>query len=329
MRASKKQHQSLQTKKTRKRLPPWFKIRLSSNSTFTQVKSQVKGKGLATVCEEAQCPNMSECWSGGTATFMLMGDTCTRGCRFCSVKTGNPKSMLDPFEPQKLAEVIKNFNITYAVITSVTRDDLLDGGARHIAKCLNEVQKQCPEILLEILIPDFRGKKESLEIVLSSNPKVLAHNIETIERLTQVVRDGRANYRQSIEVLRQSKVFRPDILTKSSIMVGFDETEEEVIQAMKDLRDADVDIVTFGQYLAPSQMHLEVQKYVTPKQFDRYKEIAMGLGFLYCASGPMVRSSYKAGELFLENYVNRPAQPPPTAANDRTPAVSSKKTSNN
>lgn len=283
------------------RLPSWFKIRPPSTDNFKLIKSQLKELGLVTVCEEAHCPNLSECWSGGTATFMLMGDTCTRGCRFCAIKTGNPKTWLDPNEPTKLAESIAKFGLDYAVITSVARDDLLDGGARHIAKCLIAVHEKTPEVLTELLIPDFRGKEGSLQIVLDAHPTVLAHNIETTERLTPYVRDGRANYCQSLTVLANAKKLAPEIYTKSSIMLGLGETEEELIQTFRDLRENKVDFLTLGQYLQPSSAHVPIKQYVHPDQFQKLGDIAKELGFLYVASGPLVRSSYRAGELFIKN----------------------------
>lgn len=327
-----------------RRLPPWLKIRPPTTSTrqkFETIKQTLRTIGLTTVCEEAHCPNLAECWSGGTATFMLMGDTCTRGCRFCAVKTGNPKKWLDPTEPQRLAEAIEKFGLDYVVITSVARDDLPDGGARHIANCLNAVHKKTPKVLIEVLIPDFRGKKDALEIVLAAKPTVLAHNIETTERLTPYVRDGRAKYRQSLELLKNAKKIARTkaatitvksiisnsatittatkaiasniansttttvsrLYTKSSLMLGLGETEEELIQTFKDLREYEVDMLTLGQYLQPSPAHVSVKQYIEPSQFDHLAAIAKSHGFLYVASGPFVRSSYRAGELFIQSLV--------------------------
>ncbi|MEK7544802.1 MAG: lipoyl synthase [Patescibacteria group bacterium] len=304
-----KSHQSLVQFGGKKRLPPWFKIRPPKDDDeqkkFQLIKNQLRELGLKTVCEEAHCPNLSECWRGGTATFMLMGDTCTRGCRFCAIKTGNPKTLLDPAEPQKLADAIQKFGLDYAVITSVARDDLLDGGARHIAKCLEAVHEKSPQVLTEILIPDFRGNENSLKIVLDARPTVLAHNVETTERLTPHVRDGRANYRQSLRLLERSKEIAPKIFTKTSIMLGLGETEKELIQTFQDLRKNNVDILTLGQYLPPSSAHVPLDQYVAPETFAYLEKVAKDLGFLYIASGPLVRSSYRAGELFVKNLTQK------------------------
>ncbi len=297
---------SLAQKTTKKKLPEWFKI-LPPRENFTQVKKTLKDIGLVTVCEEAHCPNLSECWSGGTATFMLMGDTCTRGCRFCAVKTGNPKTLLDPKEPEKLAQAIEKLGIDYVVITSVARDDLLDGGARHVAKCLSAVHTHTPKVLTEILMPDFRGQESSLEIVLQARPTVFAHNIETTRRLTPQVRDGRANYEQSLQVLSNAKKLAAaaeiPLFTKTSIMLGLGETQEELIETFRDLRAHDVDILTLGQYLPPSMSHIQLVEYVHPDQFKKLQKIAEEMGFLYVAAGPLVRSSYRAGELFVKNLL--------------------------
>lgn len=307
---------------TRKNLPSWFKIRPPFSEKFTLIKSQLRELGLVTVCEEAHCPNLSECWSGGTATFMLMGETCTRGCRFCNVKTGNPKTWLDPKEPEKLADAVAKFGLDYAVITSVARDDLPDGGARHIAKCLSAVHAKTPHVLTELLIPDFRGREDSLEIVLNAKPTVLSHNIETTQRLTPHVRDGRANYHQSLKVLKNAKKLssklssklapkiHQKIYTKSSIMLGLGETEQELIKTFHDLREHDVDILTLGQYLPPSPSHVLLREYVHPDQFERLGTMAKSLGFLFVASGPLVRSSYRAGELFIKNIVRNSEKSP-------------------
>ncbi len=236
-----------------------------------------------------------------------MGDICTRGCRFCNVKTGNPKGYLDPEEPKRVAEAIREWNLKYVVITSVDRDDLPDGGANHFAKTVRKIKNLNPEILIEPLIPDFQGNLDSLKIVLDSNPDVLAHNVETVERLTPYVRDKRASYKTSLKVLENSKKLRPDIYTKSSIMVGLGEEEEEIIKTLKDLRETGVDIVTIGQYLRPSshRKFLEVREYIHPEKFEYYKKIALEMGFLYCASGPFVRSSYKAYEVFALGIIKR------------------------
>ena len=281
--------------------PEWLKIKLPTEK-YSDVKQIVKQNGLHTVCQEAHCPNMSECWSGGTATFMIMGGICTRACKFCAVKTGNPMKKLDEEEPKKLAAALKQLKIfDYAVITSVDRDDLPDQGALHFANCIEEVKNQIPEIIVEVLIPDFRGNMELLKRVIDAKPDVIAHNIETVERLQRKARDVRANYKQSLSVLENVKKFNSNIYTKSSIMLGLGEADKEVVQAMEGLRKINVDIITFGQYLRPSSRHLPVNDYIKPEKFKYFEQKALELGFLYCASGPFVRSSYKAGELFLKN----------------------------
>ena len=282
--------------------PEWLKIRLITNSNFSNIKSTLKDRGLHTVCEEAHCPNISECWNGGTATFMLMGDVCTRGCKFCAVKTGNPMKKLDADEPKKLAKAlaeIKLFN--YVVLTSVNRDDLEDGGASHFAECVKEIKREYPKIIVEVLIPDFKGDAKALGKIVNASPEVIAHNIETVERLQGKVRDPRANYRQSLKVLENVKKMEYGIYTKSSIMLGLGESDEEVIQSMKDLRAINVDILTLGQYLRPTDWHIPISSFVAPEKFEYFKQKALKLGFLFCASGPLVRSSYKAGELFMKN----------------------------
>lgn len=284
--------------------PPWLKIKPANDqspgmSRFRQIKQRVKELNLNTVCAEAHCPNMAECWSQGTATFMIMGDTCTRGCRFCNVKTGNPDKKLDIWEPLSLAQAIKEMDLDYAVVTSVDRDDLADQGAGHFAKCIETVKKRSPKTLLEVLIPDFSGREDLLDLVIKAEPKVIAQNLETVERLTTAVRDIRAGYGKTLEVLKYIKSQAPHIYTKSALMVGLGETEEEVFQAMKDLRAHGVDFLTIGQYLQPSSRHFPLQEYVKPEQFANYEKIALELGFLYAFCGPFVRSSYKAGEYWL------------------------------
>ena len=291
-------------------LPEWFKIRPPTTEAFAKIKKQLAVTGLKTVCEEAHCPNLAECWSGGTATFMLLGETCTRGCRFCAVKTGNPHQEIDEMEPWKLAQSVKKFGHDYVVLTMVARDDLEDGGAAHLAKCIRAIHRETPKVLVEILISDLRGKELSLQTVLESRPVVLAHNIETIDRLTKFVRDGRANYAQTLQVLTNAKKLAPHIYTKSSIMLGLGETEEEVVQTMRDLRAVGVDMLTLGQYLPPTPGHVALKEYVHPDQFAKLEKIGLELGFIYVASGPLVRSSYRAGELFVKNLLNSPTQKP-------------------
>ena len=285
--------------------PEWLKIKLSVNDSFSNIKSALKSHQLHTVCEEAHCPNISECWNTGTATFMLMGDVCTRGCKFCAVKTGNPMKELDAEEPKKLAKALAEIKLfDYVVLTSVNRDDLADGGSAHIAECIKEVKKAYTEIMVEVLIPDFKGDVKALRRVAEAKPEVIAHNIETVERLQKTVRDPRAGYSQSLGVLENVKKINNDIYTKSSIMLGLGETDEEVLKAMKDLRAVNVDILTIGQYMRPSDWHIPISKFVEPVKFEYFRQKALELGFLFCASGPFVRSSYKAGELFMKNVAN-------------------------
>lgn len=284
--------------------PEWLKIRPPTTEKFSEIKKAILDSGLSTVCQEAHCPNMSECWSGGTATFMVLGDTCTRGCKFCNVKTAYPAKPLDPEEPKKIAELLKKWKLDYIVITSVDRDDLSDQGAGHFAECIRESKKINPKLLVEVLIPDFRGNEKCLDIIIDAKPEVIAHNVETVERLQKKVRDPRASYNQSLSVLEYIKNNSPEIYTKSSLMLGFGESQDEVIQTMKDLKNIDVSILTFGQYLRPSMSHIEVTEYVNPEKFNYFKKIGEELGFLYVASGPFVRSSYKAGELFIKNIIN-------------------------
>jgi len=281
--------------------PEWLKILPPTTEKFQDIKLILREHDLHTVCEEAHCPNMSECWSGGTATFMVMGDTCTRACKFCAVKTGFPAMPLDLNEPTNLAEAISKMNLDYVVITSVDRDDLPDQGAGHFADCITAIKKV--GVLVEVLIPDFRGNKQLIDRVIEAKPHVIAHNIETVKRLQRKVRDPRANYEQSLSVLAHAKKVKPQIYTKSSIMVGLGEEEEEVIETMKDLRAGGVDILTIGQYLRPSSLHLAVEEFVHPDKFLWFKERAEKLGFLYAASGPLVRSSYRAGEFFIKNVI--------------------------
>ena len=280
--------------------PNWLKVQTPSGDTFVGIKKSLRELKLHTVCEEARCPNISECWSSQTATLMILGDVCTRGCRFCSVKTGNPSGFIDKFEPQNVAHTVFKMGLKYVVLTMVDRDDLADGGSQHVAAVVEEVQKQNPKTVVEVLAGDFQGNVHSIEKVLCAGKglDVFAHNMETVERLTPRVRDARANYKQSLEVLKMAKTIRPSLFTKSSLMLGLGEKGEEVISVLNDLRSVGVDIVTFGQYLQPSKKHLTVKEYVTPDAFEKWKQEAYQLGFLSVASGPLVRSSYKASDLF-------------------------------
>ena len=285
------------------RKPEWLRVRPPAGENYAHLKSLLRSLDLHTVCEEAHCPNVGECWGGGTATIMLLGDVCTRGCRFCAVRSGNPHGLVDPDEPRKVAVAIADLGLTYVVLTSVDRDDLPDGGAAHFASTIREIKQRNPEILVEALIPDFQGDMEAVRCVVDAGPDVLDHNLETVRRLQTAARDRRAGYDQSLAVLRAAKAMRPGIYTKSSIMLGLGETEGEVVEALGDLRAGGVDVVTFGQYLRPSAWHLPVQEFVSPDRFDAYRGIAERMGFLYVASGPLVRSSYRAGEFFLESVV--------------------------
>ena len=288
--------------------PDWLKVRAPGGENYARIKSLLRQLKLHTVCEEAQCPNVAECWGGGTATVMLMGDTCTRGCRFCHVKTGNPNGSLDPDEPQNVATAISELGLTYVVLTSVNRDDLPDQGADHFGRTVESIKRLSPETLVEILIPDFRAVDSCIARVVEAQPDVIAHNVETVERLTQKVRDGRASYRQSLEVLKRVKSSNASLHTKSSVMVGLGETREEVLHTMDDLRDVGVSIVTFGQYLRPTAWHLPVEEYIHPSVFKEYEQAGLQRGFLLVPSGPLVRSSYKAGEKFLEGILRKKGQ---------------------
>jgi lipoic acid synthetase len=292
----------------RPRLPDWFKVRAPGGEAYAAIKGALRERGLSTVCEQARCPNLAECWGGGpkgvgTATIMVMGGTCTRGCRFCSVPTGKPAS-LDPEEPRKVAETVGIMGVRYVVITSVDRDDLPDGGSGHFAQVIERCKRDHPDVLVEVLTPDFQDQVAALACVVAAGPDVVAHNIETVRRLTPLVRDRRARYDQSLDVLREYKRLGARF-TKTSIMLGLGETKAEVEECLGDLRRAGVDIVTFGQYLRPTQgaRHLPVTEFVLPAQFAEYQRLAESMGFLYVASGPLVRSSYKAGELFLEGMI--------------------------
>jgi lipoic acid synthetase len=273
--------------------PDWLKVRLPSSESYFHLKSLMRGKTLHTVCEEARCPNVAECWGQGTATFMILGDICTRACRFCAVKTGMP-TVTDLEEPKRVAEAVATMGLRHAVITSVNRDDLQDGGARIFAETILSVRRQNPETSIEVLIPDFKGSRESLKTVLDANPEILAHNIETVPELYKKVRPG-ANFRQSVELVRRSREIAPGTFTKTGIMVGLGETREQIAQVMKELvDDADVDIFTIGQYLQPTKQHHPVLRFYHPDEFEDLARIGMKLGFRHVESGPLVRSSYHA-----------------------------------
>ncbi len=276
------------------RKPSWIRAQLPVGSGFSAVKDIVHEHRLATVCEEAKCPNIGECWNAGTATIMLMGAVCTRACRFCSVDTGNPRGWLDPEEPENTARSVELMKLKYIVLTSVNRDDLPDGGAGHYAAAIRAIKRRTPHVAVEALTPDFQGVMRDVEMVVDSGLEVFAQNVETVKRLTHPVRDPRAGYEQTLAVLAHAKKYKPSVLTKTSLMLGLGETDEEIAQAMDDLRAADVDLLTLGQYLRPTVNHLPVQRFVTPEEFDEYRRWALAKGFRECVSGPLVRSSYRA-----------------------------------
>ncbi|KAH9857923.1 lipoic acid synthase [Lenzites betulinus] len=296
------------------RLPAHLKTTIPKGASFSKIKKDLRGLGLHTVCEEARCPNIGDCWGGkegateaegkrgATATIMLMGDTCTRGCRFCSVKTSRAPAPLDPHEPENTAEAISRWGLGYIVLTSVDRDDLADGGAHHFAETIMKIKQKAPHILVEALTGDFAGNLEHVSLVAKSGLDVYAHNLETVEALTPFVRDRRATFRQTLKVLEHAKKEGARV-TKTSIMLGVGENEAQVMDALRELRKVDVDVVTFGQYMRPTKRHMKVERYVEPAEFDRWKQIAEDMGFLYVASGPLVRSSYKAGEFYIENVL--------------------------
>ena len=282
--------------------PSWIRLKLPMGERYLRVRNILRRYNLHTVCEEAKCPNLGECWGMGTATFMILGDICTRHCRFCAVRTGNPKGKIDRDEPERIAQAVKELNLKYVVITSVDRDDLQDGGAEEFAKSVIAIREDS-KVRVEVLIPDFRGDLESLRRVVDADPDVIGHNLETVERLTPLVRDRRAGYRLSLEVLRNIKVLNPSIVTKSGIMLGLGEEREEVIKAMEDIREAGVDILTLGQYLQPTLNHLPVDRYIPPEEFKEYREIGIKMGFKDIVAGPLVRSSYYAERSFLKSYL--------------------------
>ncbi|KUJ13866.1 mitochondrial Lipoyl synthase [Mollisia scopiformis] len=297
-------------KKQITRLPTWLKTPIPDNSNYKKIKKDLRGLNLHTVCEEARCPNISDCWGGSdkaaaTATIMLMGDTCTRGCRFCSVKTLKTPQPLDPHEPEHTAEALSRWGLGYVVLTSVDRDDLVDGGARHFTETIMKIKQKKPDMLVEALTSDYAGNLDMVAMVANSGLDVYAHNVETVEELTPMVRDRRATFRQSLDVLAAAKQAKPGLITKTSIMLGLGETEEQLWAALKELRKVDVDVVTFGQYMRPTKRHMKVEEYVHPDTFELWRQRALDLGFLYCASGPLVRSSYKAGEAFIENVLKK------------------------
>ena len=284
------------------RKPGWLRVGVPGGERYGRVRETLSGLKLHTVCAEAHCPNVAECWGGGTATVMLMGDTCTRGCRFCQVKTAARPPPLDPDEPRHVADAVRKLELDYVVVTSVDRDDLPDGGAAHFAEAIRRL-KEIPGLLVEVLTPDFQGDADAVRTVGNAGPDVFANNLETVRRLTPAVRDARAGYDQTLGVLARMKREFPGVATKSSIMVGLGESSTEVEQAMRDLRCVGVEVLTLGQYLRPSAWHLPVVEFVTPEAFAAYEATGRELGFRYVASGPLVRSSYRAGELFMKGVI--------------------------
>ena len=291
---------------THARKPEWLKVRAPGGERYTHIKDTLRKYDLHTVCEEAHCPNVGECWGEGTATIMILGDTCTRGCRFCAVTTGNPRGAYDPREPEHTARTIAAMGLDYVVITMVDRDDMIDGGAAHVAETLRAIKRASPEILVEALVGDFSGGLRDVETVArEGRPDVFAHNVETVARLQRTVRDARCSLERSLAVLAHAKRVAPATYTKSSIMVGLGETHDEVLETMRALRGVDVDVLTLGQYLRPSEKHLAVERFVHPDEFAEYAREGEAMGFRYVASGPLVRSSYKAAEAFLRGALGR------------------------
>ncbi|MES1176058.1 MAG: lipoyl synthase [Myxococcales bacterium] len=303
--------------------PPWLKVRAPGGENYTKLKQTLRELDLYTVCEEARCPNVAECWAAGTATVMLLGHTCTRGCRFCAVTTGNPRGAVDPREPEHVARAISQLGLRYVVLTMVDRDDLLDGGASHMARAVVALREHSPGLLVETLVGDFGGRMRDVNSMVDSGPDVFAHNIEVTRRLTPRIRDQRCDYDLSLRVLAHAKARYPERFVKSSIMVGVGETDDEVLDTMRDLRAAGVDIVTLGQYLRPTPKHAAVERYVTPERFDEYARAGREMGFAFVASGPLVRSSYHAAEGFVEARLRPPltseGSESRVAANGNTP----------
>ena len=284
-----------------KKKPDWLRVKIPTGGKYQTVNEIVKSHSLSTVCEESHCPNIGECWSHGTATIMLMGSVCTRACKFCSVDTGNPRGWLDFEEPENTARSVQLMNLKYVVLTSVDRDDLEDGGASHYAACIRAIKARTPQVKVEALTPDFSGSQESVQTIIESGLDVFAQNLETVERLTSEVRDPRAGYQQTLEVLSKAKEMDSRILTKSSLMLGLGESFDEIEEAMIDLRQHRVDLLTLGQYLRPTKNHLPIKSWISPKQFEDLRELALKMGFKEAASGPLVRSSYRADKIFDGN----------------------------
>ena len=285
------------------RKPAWIKARMPAGEGYSAMKRNVREHRLATVCEESMCPNIGECWNHGTATLMILGSVCTRACQFCAVDTGTPGGWLDPDEPANSARSVALMDLRYVVLTSVDRDDLPDGGVAHYAACVRAIRERSPDTAVEALTPDFQGRLDCVETVVNSGLQVFAQNIETVRRLTHPVRDPRAGYEQTLKVLAHAKAHRPDVITKTSLMLGLGETDEEIAETFADVRAAGVDIVTLGQYLRPTANHLPVERFVTPEQFDAYRRAGLEFGFMEVVAGPLVRSSYRADRVFEGNNV--------------------------
>lgn len=285
------------------RKPPWLRVKLPAGAKYEEIRDIVRTHKLSTVCAESKCPNIAECWGRGTATLMLMGSVCTRACKFCSVSTGNPHGWLDPMEPASVADAVALMNLKYVVLTSVDRDDLPDGGAGHYAACIRAIHARTPATAVEALTPDFAGRHEQVAKVLDAGLATYAQNIETVERLTHPVRDPRAGYRQTLDILRFAKSYAPDTVVKTSMMLGLGETDDEIDRTLDDIRAADVDVVTMGQYMRPTRNHLPVERFVTPEQFRAYRDMALAKGFLEVVAGPLVRSSYRAEQVLNHNNV--------------------------
>ncbi|OZB20537.1 MAG: lipoyl synthase [Marinobacter sp. 34-60-7] len=301
--------------KPQERKPKWLRARMPGGERYEAVRRNVTEHRLSTVCQESHCPNIGECWTNGTATIMVMGSVCTRACKFCAVDTGNPKGWLDPEEPENTAKSVELMGLRYIVLTSVDRDDLDDGGAAHYAACVAAIKERTPEVAVEALTPDFDAVMSDVEKVVDSGLDVFAQNVETVKRLTHYVRDPRAGYEKTLSVLAHAKKHRPDVLTKTSLMLGLGETDEEILETMDDLRAIGVDILTLGQYLRPTPNHLPVERYVTPEEFNRYRDIGLEKGFMEVPSGPMVRSSYRADRVFDKNNLGLAAPEVPKPSN--------------
>lgn len=288
---------------SRPRKPDWLRVRLPGGERYQGLKETFRQLDLHTVCEEARCPNIGECWSEGTATLMILGETCTRGCRFCAVNTGDPGGFTDPREPENVGRALGQLDLAYVVLTMVDRDDLLDGGAAHVAETVRRIKAHSPDMLVETLVGDFAGVRRDVETTVRDGaPDVFAHNVEVVPELQRKMRDARCSWQRSVDVLRWAREAGANV-TKSSLMVGCGETEEQMLGAMASLRDADVDVLTIGQYLRPSKKHAAVQRFVTPEEFERYRVRGLEMGFKYVASGPLVRSSYRAAEGFLQGIL--------------------------